>query len=175
MSTSAEMSPETPPGAPDPVIHIVDDDGAVRTALSRVLRAEGYAVEPHSGAAAFVAALEGNDGPGCAVFDLQMPETGGLELQRMLETRGVDLPVIFLTGHGDVASCVEAMKLGAVDFLEKPVQAAELFAAVDRALALDRQRRAAVDARALRDSLLSRLTPREASARPKRRAASRCC
>lgn len=143
-----------------PIVHLVDDDISVGTALRRALAAEGYETACHNGAVSFMAACD-PDRPGCAVFDLRMPGMDGLELQAQLASRGIFLPVIFLSGQGDVASSVRAMKEGAVDFLEKPVSTQTLVAAIERALALDLRRRVAADDDRHYEALHSRLTPRE--------------
>lgn len=108
------------------VIHIVDDDEPLRAALTRLLKAEGYEVRTYASAGDF---LLRRPESGCVVLDLQMPGPGGLELQQ-----AVSLPIVFLTGHGDIESGVRAMKAGAVDFLTKPVEPAALLRAVQTAL-----------------------------------------
>lgn len=143
-----------------PTVHLVDDDAAIRKALRRIVAAEGFDVVCHSDAETFVAALDPMC-PGCAVIDLRMPGIDGLMLQRRLGLLQIDLPVIFLSGQGDVASCAAAMKGGALDFLEKPVGASVLIAAIERALALDTRRREASEQRDRYDARVSRLTPRE--------------
>lgn len=114
-------------------IFVVDDDPSVRRGLERLLRAAGYRVETYSSADQF---LEHDllEGPGCLVLDVRMPGKGGLHLQQRLADRGSLLPVIFITGHGDVPTVVRAMKTGAVDFLLKPFDDEELLAAVHQAL-----------------------------------------
>jgi FixJ family two-component response regulator len=138
-------------------LYIVDDDPAVREALSSLLRANGKNVRAFTSGAEFLS-FERDDTPACLVLDLQMPGLNGLAVQRFVSAT---LPIIFITGCGDVASTVKAMKGGASDFLTKPVDEALLLAAVDRAL--DQHRTARRDA--LRHAnLLARyrsLTPRE--------------
>ena len=119
------------------VVHVVDDDDAMRTALTRLLRAEGYEVRSYASAGDFLVAPS-QPAPGCVLLDLQMPGPSGLELQQALQRSALSLPVVFLTGRGDVASSVRAMKAGAVDFLTKPVEAADLLKAIEAALARDR-------------------------------------
>ena len=117
---------------PEPV-HVVDDDASTRRSLARLLGGAGYRVALYSTAEELLAAA----GPalsGCILLDLRLPGASGLELQEQLAERGCTAPVVFLTGHGDVAASVRAMKRGAVDFLQKPVAADELFAAVSAAL-----------------------------------------
>jgi FixJ family two-component response regulator len=144
---------------PLPVVHVVDDDPSFSRAVSRRLEAEGFQVVTFESAEAFLAGL--TDAPGCVVLDLRMPGAGGLEVQDALAARPDPLPVVFLTGHGDVHSSVRAMKAGAVDFLTKPVTGDELVEAVRRAIALDESARASRrQARDLR-ARYERLTPRE--------------
>jgi FixJ family two-component response regulator len=143
-----------------PVVHVVDDDPSFRRAISRRLRAAGFRVMAFGSAGEFLESRRPGSG-GCALLDLRMPGPDGLELQEALLRQEDPLPVIFLTGQGDIPSSVEAMKKGAVDFLTKPVAGDALLEAVSRALALDatarEARRSAGDWRARFDSL----TPRE--------------
>ena len=143
-----------------PLIHVVDDDDSFRSALLRLLEAGGFDARGHASAGDFL--LETiPDRPGCVLLDLHMPGPSGLDLQDGLERRGISLPVVFLTGHATVPASVRAMKAGAVDFLTKPVNRADLFDAIQRALARDAARRAStVEALALRERFES-LTPRE--------------
>jgi two-component system response regulator FixJ len=115
------------------VVHVIDDDEAVRDSLSFLLRTANIAVQPHESAAAFVSLLPAV-APGCIVTDIRMPGLSGLDLLRRLSNDAIRLPVIVITGHGDVPLAVEAMKLGAVDFLEKPFDDESLLAAVRAAL-----------------------------------------
>jgi FixJ family two-component response regulator len=115
------------------VVHVVDDDASMRTSLARLLGGAGYRVALYASAEELLAAA-GPSLTGCILLDLRLPGISGLELQGRLAERGCAAPVIFLTGHGDVAASVHAMKGGAVDFLQKPVAADELFAAVSSAL-----------------------------------------
>ena len=144
-----------------PVVHVVDDDASMRTAVMRVLQAAGYEARGYASAGEFL--LERSDGgaPGCAVLDVSMPGPSGLDLHKALTQRDVPVPVVFLTGHGDIPMSVRAMKAGAVDFLTKPVKKEALLAAVTSALARDAETRAARDRlRALRERY-GTLTPRE--------------
>lgn len=115
------------------VVHVVDDDGAFRTAVSRLLKAAGYETKGYGSAADFLLDPPVG-GPGCILLDLRMPGPSGLELQRAIAKTGHGLPVIFLTGRGDIRQSVLAMRQGAVHFLTKPVQRGELLAAVEEAL-----------------------------------------
>lgn len=117
------------------VVYLVDDDPAMVSALSRLLRAECFEVRAFTSANAFLEAFQVEEAA-CLVLDLEMPELDGLELQRRLVQQKVLIPIIFLTGHGDIPTSVSAMKAGARDFLTKPVDAAALIEAVQSALAL---------------------------------------
>ena len=148
------------PPSPTPVIFVTDDDASFRTAISRLLRASGYEVEIFDSAEAFLSRVA-TAKFGCLVLDLHLPGQSGFQLQETLARAGHDLPVVFVTGHGDVPQSVRAMKSGAVDFLIKPVTRHLLVDAVERALREAAQRKAQ---RAKRDRLearLRRLTPRE--------------
>jgi len=140
-------------------ICIVDDDPAVRRALARLLRSVGLATAGFSSAKEFLE-LE-TIPPGCLVLDVAMPGLNGLELQQALAVRSNPLPVIFLTGHGDLPMGVQAMKRGAVDFLTKPVNDTELLQAVQTALERDRITRRAREEVAEIVQRLATLTPRE--------------
>jgi FixJ family two-component response regulator len=143
-----------------PIVHIVDDDASFLAALSRLLRASGFAVKTYSSAAKFLTQHDA-DTPGCVLADLQMPEMSGLDLQSALAQGGNPLPILFLTGHGDIPSTVQAMRGGAEDFLEKSAPKEELLDAVRRAIARDFRER---DARELQSELRARfdtLTDRE--------------
>jgi FixJ family two-component response regulator len=133
-----------------PLIHVVDDDEQMRTALARLLRAEGYEVRAYASAGEFLLAAP-KEGSGCLILDLQMPGPSGLDLQQ-----AVSLPIVFLTGRGDIASSVRAMKAGAVDFLTKPVEPAVLLRAVAAALERNRSASARQEARARYESLTAR-------------------
>jgi FixJ family two-component response regulator len=116
-----------------PMIFVIDDDDGVRTGLSRLLRAAGWQVGAFASADAFLN-RPAYVGTGCVLLDVDMPEINGPRLQEMMLERDIDLPVVFLTGKGDVPTSVQAMKRGAVDFLLKPVENKALFAAIDMAL-----------------------------------------
>jgi len=143
-----------------PIVHVVDDDESFRTALLRLLEAAGYAARGYGSAGDFLVARRG-DAPGCLLLDIDMPGPSGLELQVALADHGVALPIVFLTGHGDVPASVRAMRAGAVDFLEKPVARDTLLRAVAEALARGAEARASGDRlRGLRGRYET-LTPRE--------------
>ncbi len=117
----------------DAVIFVVDDDAAMRRSLAYLLDSAGWRVEPFDSAHDFLDRYGGHV-PGCLVLDVRMPLMSGLELQQTLKDHGVRLPIIFLTGHGDLAMAVQAMKTGACDFLEKPCKDQVLLDAVTRAV-----------------------------------------
>jgi two-component system response regulator FixJ len=142
------------------VVHLIDDDDGVRQSLAFLLATAGLAVRVYESGVAFLAAL-GTLQPGCIVSDVRMPGIDGLDLQRRLKALGVHLPVIIMTGHADVPLAVEAMKAGAVDFIEKPFDDEVLLSAIrvalDRYNALDHQ-----DAEAIQiQTRLQSLSPRE--------------
>ena len=128
-------------GVPQPTVFVVDDDPSFRTAVSRLLRAAGHQVKAFSSASEFVRSLPAT-GPGCVVADLRMPGLSGLDLQAALAGSENPLPVLFLTGHGDIPNSVHAMRLGAEDFLTKRAPKEALLEAVSRALARDARERA---------------------------------
>ncbi|MCH2220072.1 MAG: response regulator transcription factor [Dechloromonas sp.] len=141
-------------------IHVVDDDEAMRDSMTWLLEGEGYQVACFDSAEAFLKAYR-DDLRGCIVLDVRMPEMSGLELQEKLDSLGSQLPVIFVTGHGDVPMAVGALQRGACDFIEKPFHDEDLLSRIVRALALDkeqaerRQRDGAIASR------LDQLTQRE--------------
>jgi FixJ family two-component response regulator len=143
-----------------PIVHVVEDDRAAREATARFLRAAGYQVRIYATATEFLETAPINV-PGCVVLDLQLPGLSGLDLQRALSHREDPPPVVFLSGRSGVQQSVEAMKLGAIDFLTKTADGLELLAAVSRAIARDaesREERGRL--RVLRDRH-GRLSPRE--------------
>ena len=143
-----------------PTVFIVDDDASVRRSLTRVVSAAGYRVDVFASAQEFLA-REPTTGPSCLVLDVRMPGFTGLDLQQALAAGHHRTAIVFITGHGDVATGVEAMKAGAVDFLTKPFAGKDLLDAIQRAL--DRDTRA-LDTEARVDEILQRvkrLTPRE--------------
>lgn len=143
-----------------PQVWVVDDDAAVREALQRLLESAGHGVRGFASAAECLDALP-DDAVGCLVLDLAMPGLDGLQLQQRLLERAPGLPVVFLTGRGDIAATVQAMKRGATDFLTKPVEDEVLLAAVDSALAEGRRREAGQHRAASLAQHLALLTPRE--------------
>lgn len=142
------------------VVHVIDDDEAMRESLSFLLDASGLTAKTYGSAAEFLA-IAGEAEPGCVVTDIRMPEMNGLELFAELKARGVTLPVIVITGHGDVPLAVEAMKAGVCDFLEKPFSDDTLLAAIGRALeGLAETETRQSEARRISE-ILDQLSPRE--------------
>lgn len=144
----------------EPTVYVVDDDAAVRDSLLLLLRLKGHAAQAFASADAFLAAFRA-DAAGCLLLDLRMRGISGLELQRQIAERGIALPIVIITAHGDVAAAREAFKAGAVDFLEKPLDETALFAAIGAALLRDRQHRESTQASAALEARMSRLTRRE--------------
>lgn len=143
-----------------PAVYVVDDDPSVRVAMERLLKSVGLTVETFASAREFLDQAT-PEWSGCLIVDLRMPEMGGLDLQDQLGASQVSLPVIFLTGYGTVPASVRAMKAGAVDFLEKPVDDQTLLDAVHKALERDREAwRNQAKMQALHQRLAA-LTPRE--------------
>jgi FixJ family two-component response regulator len=143
-----------------PTVLVVDDDPSLREALSSLFRSVGTRVELF-GSAPELLNSRLPDGPSCLVLDIRLPEVSGLEFQTQLSKAGIHLPIIFMTGHGDIPMSVRAMKAGAVDFLTKPFRDQDILDAVAGALERDRQRRDKDRALSELQSLLSTLTPRE--------------
>ena len=143
-----------------PIVYVVDDDASFRKAVSRLLRSTGLEVETLASAQEF---LEHPivDRPSCLVLDVRMPGPSGMDLQTALQKAGRDIPIVFMTGHGDVSTSVRAMKAGAVDFLEKPLRAPELLACVQRGLARSQQSRAERAEHAAVERRFATLTSRE--------------
>jgi FixJ family two-component response regulator len=143
-----------------PCVRVVDDDASVLKALGRLLRAAGFAVRTFPSPQVFLNEHDAT-APGCVVLDLSMPGLDGLQIQRALTVLGDDCPIVFITGHGDIASSVSAMKAGAVDFLTKPFEAQRLLEAVRTAVEKDRTVRAARAERSSIGARMAALTPRE--------------
>jgi FixJ family two-component response regulator len=142
------------------LIHVVDDDESLRTSLLDLLDAAGFEARGYASTGEFLLHAP-PDRLGCVLLDVRLPGPSGLELQAALQRQGVALPVIFLTGHADVASSVRAMKAGAVDFLEKPVGRDTLLDALQRALARDAAQRTVREEARRQSMRLAVLTPRE--------------
>ena len=144
----------------DAIVFVVDDDPSVRTSTERLVRAVGFGVKTFGSAAEFLASPR-PEGPACLVLDVRLPGKSGLDLQRELAELGVGIPIIFVTGHGDIPMSVHAMKGGAVEFLTKPYRKNELLAAIRAAIERDRaSREERLEARMLRKRY-EQLSPRE--------------
>lgn len=141
-------------------IFVVEDDAAVRDSLQLLLRLRGFAARGFASADEFLAEVGPNQG-GCLLLDLRMPGKGGLELQAELLDRGLRLPVVVITAHGDVAAARAAFRAGAIDFLEKPLDEDALLSAIRAALDRDRQRRRSERMHADVEERIARLTARE--------------
>lgn len=141
-------------------VFLVDDDASVLNGLSRLLRQAGFDVQSYQSPGEFLDRHDAN-APGCAILDVVMGDSSGLDIQHALATRGDKRPIIFISGRGDVATGVRAMKAGAVDFLIKPVMEKDLLEAVDRALEHDRMSREEGATIAAVGERLANLTPRE--------------
>jgi FixJ family two-component response regulator len=143
-----------------PWVFVVDDDPSVRKALARLLQSADLQTETFPSAAAFLDHSR-PDVPSCLILDVQMPEVDGLDLQRSLSDDPISLPIVFITGHGDIPKTVRALKAGAVDFLPKPFEDEVLLGAVQQAIAQDRQDRATrADVSTIKERVAS-LSPRE--------------
>jgi len=143
-----------------PTVFVVDDDESVRGSLRFLLRSAGLESRAFGSAPEFLGAYDPAQ-PGCLVLDVRMPGMSGLELQQELNLRGAVIPVIFITGHGDIPMAVEAMQHGAHDFLQKPFRDEDLIERVRRALAKDAKARAALEEHKVIREHLDSLTPRE--------------
>lgn len=144
----------------EPVVHVIDDDEAVRDSMSFLLDTAGFPTRTYESAVDFLARIEGLE-HGCVVTDVRMPEVSGLDLVRRLNTLGVNLPVVVITGHGDVPLAVEAMKAGVVDFLEKPFNDDTLLSAVRSALSSQQRQDQQQSDRQRFEATLAGLSPRE--------------
>ena len=141
-------------------VFIVDDDEAVRNSLGMLFRSVDIESEGFDSGDSFLHEID-NDWQGCIVLDIRMPGTSGLEVQKLLQERGNTLPIIFITGHGDVPMAVDAMQKGAVDFIQKPFRDQDLLDRVHEALKTDQERREEQQAHAEVAERLARLTNRE--------------
>jgi FixJ family two-component response regulator len=143
-----------------PTVFVVDDDTSVRTALTRLLQSVGFKVETFDSAQAF---LEhgSHDGPACLILDVRMPEMSGIELQQQLTRVGLGMPIVFITGHGNIPMSVKAMKAGAVDFIEKPFEDQKLIDAIN--LAIKKNKKFRTEQAEIKDlqRRVDSLTPRE--------------
>lgn len=142
-------------------IHIVDDDASFRTAMERRLRKAGYEVSTYSSARQLLDRLPDDHHPGCILLDVRIPDLSGPELQCRLSSLGVELPIIFLTGYGDIRTTVQAIKAGAEDFLTKPVPSDLLLRAIQQAMARYEKVRSLKDRLEVLQRQIRALTPRE--------------
>ncbi len=145
---------------PTPTVFVVDDDEAVRNSLRFLLKSVGLPTQALASATEFLRSYQPNQ-PGCLVLDVRMPAMSGLELQQQLNLRGATIPVIFITGHGDIPMAVEAMQHGAFDFLQKPFRDQDLIDRIQKALAKDAKMREALNQHERIRRRLDSLTPRE--------------
>lgn len=145
---------------PEPTVFIVDDDEAMRDALDTLIRSVGIRTSLHASADEFLAGYDPEQ-PGCLVLDVRMPGMSGLDLQDALAKQGIELPVIIITGHGDIPMAVRAMRAGAVDFLEKPFREQELLHRIHQAVEQDAGARQDRAAKGEITARLASLTPRE--------------
>ncbi|MBV6422645.1 MAG: Transcriptional regulatory protein FixJ [Steroidobacteraceae bacterium] len=143
-----------------PTVFVIDDDDAVRSSLRLLFKSYGLEAVLHASADEFLASYDLTR-PGCVVLDVRMPGMSGLELQQRLNAQGATIPIVFITGHGDVPMAVEAMQAGAFDFLQKPFRDDDLLARVQKALARDAELRALLRTRHDTRARLATLTPRE--------------
>ena len=148
------------PREPQSTVFVVDDDEAVRASLRLLLKSVGLPATAYSSAQEFLAGYDPRH-PGCVVLDVRMPGMSGLELQQILNMRGATIPVIFITGHGDIPMAVEAMQHGAFDFLQKPFRDQDLLDRVQRALERDHRTRQELKEKDRIQDRLTSLTPRE--------------
>jgi len=132
--------PLTPPAELAPIVYVVDDDASVRAALEDLLASMGLQVRAFASTQAFLDHPR-DDAPACLVLDVRMPGQSGLDFHRSMADLGLQLPVVFITGHGDIAMGVNAIKAGAIEFLTKPFRDQELLDAIHKGIALDRERR----------------------------------
>ena len=143
-----------------PMVFVIDDDDSLRKSLGRMLDAAHYSVELFESASEFLS-RPAHPGPSCVIVDVQMPVLTGIELQNTLIQHGREEQLVFITGHGNIPMCAEAMKAGAVDFLPKPFKPKELLASVERALSRSAEQRRRASEKNHARGLLERLTPRE--------------
>ncbi len=146
--------------AEEATVFILDDDASVRKAMKRLIQSIGFKVIPFESAKAFLE-YGSYDRPACLVLDVRMPGMSGIELQEQLRNAGISMPIIFITGHGNVSMSVEAMKAGAADFIEKPFDDQKLINAINRAIKKDEKLKTRMDEIAEIRKHMDSLTPRE--------------
>lgn len=157
---AVQETPGLPPVARQGTVHVVDDDAELREYIRWLIARAGWQVHAYAEARQFLDTFSDN-GPGCVVTDLYMPEMNGLELQAELRRRGIELPLIMMSGQGKIDSAVQAMRDGAVDFLEKPFEPQRLLERVAGAVAVSSEARRGAQERASVAARLKRLTPRQ--------------
>jgi two-component system response regulator FixJ len=143
-----------------PTVFIVDDDSGIRSSIRVLMKSVGLPAMPYPSAKEFLDAYHPHQ-PGCLVLDIRMPGMSGLELQEALNERGAVIPVIFITGHGDVPMAVEAMRHGAFEFLQKPFRDQDLIDRIQKALARDQETRVSLREHGKTRARIASLTPRE--------------
>ena len=143
-----------------PLVFVIDDDASVRAAVADLLRSVGLGVEAFGSTEEFLQS-ERRDAAGCIVLDVRLPGPSGLEFQRTLDKSNIHLPIIFISGHGDIPMSVQAMKSGAIEFLTKPLREQELLDAIHTGIARDRARRREAEVIAELRERFNSLTPRE--------------
>ncbi len=143
-----------------PIVFVIDDDKAVRKSLERLIKSVGLIVQPFSSAREFLES-DTSDGPSCLVLDVRMPGLSGIDLQKELDKMGYTIPIIFITGYGDIPMSVRTMKRGAIDFLTKPFNDQDLLDAIHRAIEKDKQTRREQDEIGTIQQRVDSLTPRE--------------
>jgi FixJ family two-component response regulator len=159
--TGASVSTEAANAHPSPAVFIVDDDTSVRRALSRLIKSAGYRLHAFGSAGEFLASDCRSQSPACLVLDVRLPDFNGLDLQNELNKGNANLPIVFITGHGNIPMSVKAMKSGAVDFLPKPVHGADLLGAIGQGLARAAHEDAQREGLASIHCRIDSLTPRE--------------
>jgi FixJ family two-component response regulator len=158
--TTPQKSPGDRANAEQPIVFVIDDDASMRRALTNLFQSVGLLVEVFGSASALLQSKL-PDVAGCLVLDVRLPGLSGLDFQTELAKANIRIPIIFMTGHGDIPMSVRAMKAGAVDFLTKPFRHQEMLDAVARAIEHDRKRRKDDEAVSAARSLVDTLTPRE--------------
>jgi FixJ family two-component response regulator len=148
------------PDSGEPIVFVIDDDASVRNALSNLFRSVGLRVQVFGSAPEFLQSKLA-DAPSCLVLDIRLPGPSGLDFQAELATANIHIPIIFMTGHGDIPMTVQAMKAGAVDFLSKPFRDQDMLDAVSTAIERDRQRRQGEQVTHDLRTRFESLTPRE--------------
>jgi len=158
--TESSTSPRNVAGAEEPIVYVVDDDASVREALGNLLRSVGLRVQLFGSAPEFLQSKLA-DVPSCLILDIRLPRVSGLDFQADLAEAGIHIPIIFMTGHGDIPMTVRAMKAGAVDFLTKPFRDQDMLDAVTTAIERDRISRDEAKVLSGLHARFATLTPRE--------------